>query len=263
MTTPLPILKPSEWFDRHNAFAKGRTYAAMYSSVVGGIVREPGSMLVPLDDHLVHRGDGVFEALRIHSRAIFDLDAHLQRLESSAAAIRLPLPFALAEIRHILIETSAAANLSEGTLRLFVSRGPGSFSVSPADTVGSQLYVVVTGLQTPSKAAYENGVKVILAKTAQKPHPFAKIKSCNYLQNVMMKLESLDAGADFAVGVTPEGYLAEGPTENFFLIDKDNNFVYPKFDYTLAGTTLIRVAALAQTLVAQGVLRNVELEISP
>jgi branched-chain amino acid aminotransferase len=140
---------------------------------------------------------------------------------------------------------------------MFVSRGPGSFSVSPNDTVGTQLYVVVTDLHTPNLALYQKGVQVILSKTPQKPYPFAQIKSCNYLPNVLMKRESLAAGADFAVGVTGEGFLAEGPTENFFFIDSEQNFVYPNFDYTLAGTTLIRVAELAKTLVSDGMLKSV------
>ena len=252
------VLSPTEWQERVKKFNAGRKYFAMYSSVVGGITTDTQCMQIPMDDHMVHRGDGVFEALRAHHGALYDLEAHLARMQVSAEKIFLKCPLTLAEMRQVVIETARAANVDDGVMRLFLSRGPGSFSVAPNDTVGSQFYAVMTAHSPVRPELVQQGARVIVAQTPQKPDFYAQIKSCNYLQNVLVKQEALRAGADFAVSFTNGGYLAEGPTENVCFVDGAGVLVTPHFSYTLKGTTLLRVLDLARKLIGTGDIKGIE-----
>src|SRR5690606_15210352 len=94
----------------------------------------------------------------------------------------------------------------------------------------------------------EKGASLMLSKVPFKPAPYASIKSCNYLFNVMMKKETIDAGFDFCVGLNGHGQIAEGPTENIMILDSEGRLCAPKFDYTLRGTTLMRMLKLAENL---------------
>lgn len=232
-----------------------RKYRAMYSTLWDGLVTEPELMLIPMDDHLVHRGDGVFEAVRVTPNKIFLLEEHIQRLFRSADSIGLKIPRSLSEVVKLCEEACEGAgvgprskNKEEGMIRLFVGRGPGDFSVNPYATVGAQIYLVITDFKPMPKDHYAKGVSLLISKVATKPAPYSQIKSCNYLQNVMMKKESIDQGYDFALSLNDEGVVAEGPTENIMILNKKNELVAPRFDYTLRGTTLVRVMKLAEKL---------------
>jgi branched-subunit amino acid aminotransferase/4-amino-4-deoxychorismate lyase len=222
-----------------------QNYFAMYSSWLKGVTTDSRFMLVPIDDHMVHRGDAVFEAFRIQSGALYDMQSHLQRLQVSADSIDLKLPGSLDQIAHIIEETAKIAHQSQAVVRLYVSRGPGGFTANPYETIGSQLYVVITPLNSLSEDIYQKGGVAGFAKTKMKESPWSSIKSCNYLQNVLMKKEANDRGLDFTLSVSPEGHLGEGATENFAVVI-DNCLVAPPFDITLKGTTLRRVLALAE-----------------
>lgn len=252
------VLSPTEWQERTKKFNTGRKYFAMYSSVVDGITTDTQCMQIPMDDHMVHRGDGVFEALRAHHGALYDLEAHLARMQVSAEKIFLKSPLTLAQMRTVVVETARAAGVDDGVMRLFLSRGPGSFSVAPNDTVGPQFYAVMTSHQPVRPELVAQGAKVIVAQTPQKPDFYAQIKSCNYLQNVLVKQEALRGGADFAVSFTQGGYLAEGPTENVCFVDNTGVLVTPNFAYTLKGTTLLRVLELAKRLITAGDIKGIE-----
>jgi len=241
------ILTPDQWIKklREQNSSSRRPYRAMYSSWVDGIITDPSLMLIPMDDHMVHRGDGVFEAMRIVNGAVYELDAHLERLSTSAAQIALQMPMDVPAIADRVVATAQAAGLREGMVRLFVSRGPGGFSPNPYDSVGAQLYIVITDFTPYKEEAYKTGVKVIRSQVSVKPSEWARVKSCNYLPNVLMKKEAVDAGVEFAIGITPNGYVAEGPTENIFMISRNQELCVPKFEYTLKGITLTRVMELA------------------
>lgn len=217
------------------------TYKAMFSSWLGGIVTDPALMLVPLDDHLVHRGDGVFEALRFSEGHFFDLRAHLGRLEKSSNAIGLKCGWSEDQWIKTCQETAQASGLQNGMMRIFVGRGPGSFSANPFECPQSQVYIVVTEFKPVPEDFYQNGVRVMVSKVLAKEPPFSQIKSCNYLPNVLMKKESVEHKMDFSVGFTAQGFLAEGPTENMMILASQGVLVVPKFDYTLRGTTLLAV----------------------
>lgn len=252
--SPQDIFDDLQWMRKEHH----REYLAMYSSWFGGILRDPPFMLLPMDDHLVHRGDGVFEAMKLVPGGIYLLKRHLDRLERSADMISLPWPVNREELKNIILETARAAETEWGCMRLFISRGPGDFSPSPAGSIGSQLYIVVTTLSSPSRTAMEQGCSLGTSNLPVKPAPFAKVKSCSYLASVLMAQEALDRGVDFTISREEEGRLGEGATDSFGIITQQDEFVVPSSPHLLDGTRVARVMELARGLVADGGLRAVE-----
>ena len=235
------------------------SYVGFYSSWLDGYFRDTWAMAIPMDDHGFHRGDGVFEAVRIHNRAYFDLRAHLNRLEKSAAAIGMKLPKTLSEIEAICVKLARLCEQETAILRLFVTRGPGSFSPSPYDVVGHQIYAAITKLRPPEPKMYAEGCKAMTSTVTAKEQRWSQIKSCNYLQNVMMKKESHEKGYDLSLSVDEKGRVCEGATENLLIITGKGEVKVPKFDYTLRGTTVLQVMSLAEGLKGQGLVKSVEL----
>jgi len=180
-------------------------YLAMYSSIWGGVVTHPFLMVVPVDDHMVHRGDGVFETFKCVDGRIYALERHLDRLERSARTLYLPLPAPRDEIISIIRETIRIGGEQDCLIRLFISRGPGGFTVNPYECPASQLYVVVAHLHVPAGQEYARGVSLKSSSVPPKKPYFATIKSCNYLQNVLMKKEAVDADADYTVALDENG----------------------------------------------------------
>jgi 4-amino-4-deoxychorismate lyase len=250
-------LSSEEWLQRYKAGIgplQG-AYLGFYSSIVDGFFQEPWGFWVPVDDHIVHRGDGVFEAMRLIDRAIFDLDSHLARLERSAAKISLNLPLSLSEIKKKCVELAKLCDVSEGVMRLYCSRGPGGFTQNPYEPKKSQLYLALTPWKDPAARWYEEGVKADVSRIEGK-RPFeAGIKSCNYLQNVLQKKDTVDRGLDFTICLNEEGFVLEGSTESFYIITAENELLIPSTDMTLKGTTLTVVQRLADELVKKGKLR--------
>ncbi len=235
-----------------------KSYKAFYSSVWDRVVTNPAQMLVPIDDHMVHRGDAVFEALRIIGGRPYLLDAHMDRLGQSSRAIAIPPAFGPERVKE-LIERTVKVAMEESLdpqgaplparefhalVRLFLSRGSGSFSPNPYDCPQPHLYIVVTSFSPPANEKYERGVTAGTFPGPSKEPWLAVIKSCNYLQNVLMKKWAVDAGVDFAISVTPEGCLAEGSTENVIGVDHQGVAYVPKLETILRGTTMMRALKL-------------------
>ncbi len=220
-------------------------YYALYSSWFGGIVTDPHLMLLPLDDHMVHRSDGVFEAMKAVGRAVYLLDEHLQRLSKSAQLIALDVPD-LDHISDVIRQTLQAANKDHATIRVYLSRGPGNFTVNPYDSIGAQLYVVITELKEPPMAHYEHGVSIGLSQIPVKSSWMARIKSCNYLPNVLMKKEAVDRKLDYVIGINEQGHITESATENIMIVDENGVLSHPILESILEGTTMMRACELAR-----------------
>src|SRR5688572_7349506 len=107
-------------------------YSAFYSSQLGGIVTDPALMVIPFDDHMVHRGHGIFDTANIVNGRIYDLEAHLDRFLGSAERSKLKLAGSRDEMRDIIVKTTAASGLRDGAIRYWLSSGPGSLELSPA-----------------------------------------------------------------------------------------------------------------------------------
>ena len=233
---------------KNRAVGSRTEYKAFFSSFLGGITTEAHHMVVPIDDHMVHRGDAVFEAVKFVDGYAYALDRHLERLEVSMKAIAMTPPSSRADLTETILETIRASGLQSGLIRLFIARGPGGFTTNPFETIGTQVYCAITTSKAPPKEKYEKGVTTGRSETRVKDGFYARTKSCNYLPNVMMKKEALERKLDFVISFDEAGNLAEGSTENFAIIDADGVLVIPKFDRILRGVTAVRAMELAQEI---------------
>lgn len=235
-----------------------RDYLAMYSSQWHGITLDPDLMMVPADDHLVHRGDGVFEVLRCVRGMLYQLEAHLDRLDKSARAISLSHPLGREHIRELIVQVVQSGNERECLVRVVLSRGPGSFTANPYDCPETQLYINGIRYHPLPERLYREGISIVTSKIPIKSSYFANIKSCNYLPNVLMKMEAIQAGFSYSVALDENGFLAEGANENVGLVTREGILQFPTFDRTLSGITAGRAFELAQALKTQGVIRDVQ-----
>jgi len=232
-------------------------YLAMYCSQWKGATTDPHLMLIPIDDHLVHRGDGVFDVMRCVRGNIYQMEAHLERLERSARAISLHLPPDYTEVRDLIKALVVMGGEKECLIRVVLSRGPGSFSTDPSDCIGPQLYINVIRFRPLPASCYEEGIGVVTSAVPIKKAFFANIKSCNYLPNVLMKLDALRAGCRYSIGLDEEGFIAEGSTENVGVFTQDGVLKFPGFKRTLSGITASRIFELAKRLVEEGIIKDV------
>lgn len=232
-------------------------YYAMYSSLLGGVVTDSVLMQLPLDDHLVHRGDGVFDTFKCVDGAVYNLDAHLQRLVRSADAIGIAWPGGMDELRALSLETIRAGGRRDCSGRVMLARGPGGFGVSPYEPPERALYIIVYKLGAAFMRAHPQGARVRRSQVPAKPALFAGIKNCNYLPNVLMKREAADWSVDFVVGYDADGHLTEGATENVGIVTPAGELVFPRLENVLAGTSMLRLMDLAREQVASGALQAV------
>ena len=233
-------------------------YLAMYSSLWPGITTDPDLMMIPIDDHLVHRGDGVFDVMRCVTGKIYQMEGHLERLNRSARAISLGFTPGREDIREVIKRLVLVGGEKDCLIRVVISRGPGSFNANPYDCPSSQLYINVIRFRSLPDKYYKEGVSVITSKTPIKRSFFATIKSCNYLPNVLMKMEAIDAGSKYSLALDKDGFLAEGSTENVGVVTDDGVLKFPGFERTLSGITAKRVFELADELVKEKKVNGVK-----
>ena len=194
---------------RRAVHAKAANFYAMYSSVLGGIVTDPALMVVPLDDHMVHRGHAVFDTAVLANGMLYQLDRHLDRLLRSAQMARIPLPVPLEQLRQVIIDTCAASGRKDASVRYWLSAGPGGFGLAPGECVGSSFYVIIFSADFYPDSFYTEGVKVVTSGVPIKPAFFARVKSTNYLPNVLVVVEAKDRGADNGIFIDERGMVAE------------------------------------------------------
>ncbi|KAI3857176.1 hypothetical protein MKW98_010590 [Papaver atlanticum] len=254
----VPLLSSSEVIEKLRAYRGNheskQNYMAMYSSVVGGITTDSSAMVIPLDDHIVHRGHGVFDTAAIIDGHLYELDQHIDRFLRSATNAKINLPFNREQIRSILIQTVAASKCREGSLRYWLSAGPGDFQLSPSGCHQSSMYAIVFQDQSPQ---LQEGVKVSTSTIPIKPPQFATVKSVNYLPNVLSKMEAEEKGVFAGIWLDDDGFVAEGPNMNAAFVSKENEFLMPYFDKILSGCTAKRVLALAEGLVQKGIIAGI------
>lgn len=256
MNSKKPIVGREEWIVRLPK--KDKQLYAMYSSVVDCIVTDQALMAVPVDDHMVHRGDGVFESFKCIGGNIYNLGDHLARLERSCGQVGLALPVPLDEMADIIVQTTRAGGHRDALVRLLVSRGQGTMGINPYACFHSELYIVVYDLPKASLERMPDGVSVAVSKIPVKPGFFATVKTCNYLPNVLMKKEAVDLGVDFTVSLDEHRNLAEGATENIGIVTIGKELFMPPPDRVLAGTTAKRAMHFAQQLLKERKLTTAE-----
>ena len=208
-----------------------------YSSEIGGVTESTHLFRAPVDDHLFHRGDGVFEAFRAIDGRVLLLDAHLERLVRSSQAIGLELPLSPEEFKTLVFECASMAARPDLEFRLYVSRGAGSLSVDPALTHGPLVYLIILEGQAqdlplrPLSCGLDH-------ENSMKAEPWVQIKSCNYLPNALSKLRAHQRGVDILISCNSDGSIGEGPTENLFIKTNDGWLLSPPQSHALRGTTL-------------------------
>ena len=212
-----------------------------------GLVDEADAK-VSVFDHGVLYGDGVFEGIRVYNGRIFEFDAHIKRLYESARAIRLVIPMGQDEL-GAAVETTVKANaVVNGYIRLIVTRGIGDLGLNPFECKDSGLIIIADNIQLYPEELYERGMKVVSATTVRN-HPLAippQVKSLNYLNNILAKIEALDSGVPEAIMYNHEGYVAEASGDNVFIVRNGVVCTPPAEAGSLEGITRQVVIRLAQ-----------------
>ena len=183
---------------------------------------------VSVFDHGLLYGDGVFEGIRAYNGKIFTLQEHLDRLYASASAISLTIPISKAEMGDAIKNTMAANNLTDSYIRLVVTRGVGKLGLDPNKCAKPQIIIITDTIELYSKALYEKGLDIVTVTTIRNHFSALdpKIKSLNYLNNILAKIESIRAGAGEALMLNKDGYVAECAGDNIFIV-KDNALITP------------------------------------
>src|SRR5215510_2734746 len=238
-------------------------FAAFYSSQLGGVVTDPALMVIPFDDHIVHRGHGIFDTAGLVDGRIYDLEAHLDRFLRSAERSKLALAGSRAEMRDIIVQTAAVSGLRDGAIRYWLSSGPGSLELTPAAGAKPGFFVMIFGGLSYPERWYSSGLKVMTTTYPIKPPLYAITKATNYLPNVLMQMEAKEAGLDNGVFIDDNGYVGESSNMNVAFVTRDGVFRHPKFERVLPGCTSLRVLELATRLVGRGVLSGVEVADIP
>ena len=201
-------------------------------------------------DHGLLYGDGVFEGMRTYSNKVFRLDEHIDRLYESARAILLTIPMSKQEMIDAVKKTVELSGLSDSYIRLVVTRGSGSLGLDPNRTSDPQVIIIVDLIALYDRKYSDEGLKIITASTIRN-HPAAlspRIKSLNYLNNIMAKLEGLQAGCMEAIMLNHKGEVAECTGDNIFIV-KRGQLLTPSADSgILEGITRNAILELANTL---------------
>ena len=203
--------------------------------------------VVSVFDHGLLYGDGVFEGLRSYSGKVFRLDAHLDRLYASARAICLEIPLAKEVVAKAVNDTLTANGLTDGYIRLVVTRGAGSLGLDPNKTKNPQVIVIADTISLYPGEYYEKGLRIVTAATqrTQSAALSPRIKSLNYLNNIMAKLEGLQAGCVEALMLNSKGEVAECTGDNIFVFRSGKLLTPPPDAGILEGITRGAVMDLA------------------
>lgn len=213
---------------------------AFYEHRVGAICRDAHCMLMPLDDHLAHRGDGIFESMKYGHGRVYQLDAHLARMARSAEGLMLTPPCSWAEMREIIMEVARSTGRESGMLRILVGRGSGGFGIDPTECPEASLYIAAYVFTPKSQDWYDKGLTAFRSSVPAKQSYLARIKNANYVPNMMMVREAHERGMDVAFGFDRHGHLTEAAIANVAIVDAQGILAVPRFDNALAGTTVLR-----------------------
>ncbi len=222
---------------------------------------------VSVFDHGLLYGDGVFEGIRVYGGKIFELEAHLKRLWDSAKVIRLEIPMTMEQMTEALYQTVRANNVVDGYIRQVVTRGVGDLGLNPYLCKRACVIIIAANIQLYKEELYENGLKVVSVPTLRN-HPMAlppQVKSLNYLNNILAKIESIDAGASEAIMYNSEGYVAEASGDNVFIVKNGTIYTPPVQAGSLDGITrqvVMRLASQAGLPVVEKNLTRFDLYVA-
>jgi branched-chain amino acid aminotransferase len=215
---------------------------------IGGKLYDKADAKISVYDHGLLYGDGVFEGLRSYSGRVFRLEQHIDRLYDSARAIHLRIPMAPADMAQAVLDTLKVNNLTDAYIRLVVTRGAGSLGLDPRKTTDPQVIIITDSISLYPEELYEHGLKIITAGTIRN-HPQAlnpRIKSLNYLNNILAKIEGTNAGCLEALMMNHQGQVAECTGDNIFVVHQGQICTPPIDAGILEGITRDAVIELAR-----------------
>ena len=245
----VPVLDTAAWAEKLMSLPRSgaANVTAFYEHRMGGICRDVRFLLVPLDDHMVHRGDAIFESLSFIDGRIIQLDAHLARMKNSAARLELTPPCSWEDIRAAMLDTARAGGERFGGLKVLLGRGMGGLGVDPKECSESSLYIVATKSRPLPEEYWQKGLTAARSSVPAKQEWLAQIKSTNYLANAIMAKEAREKGVDLTFSFDERGFLAEGAIANVAMIDREGRMLMPEFRHALPGTTALLAAELAKS----------------
>ncbi|MGM0837563.1 MAG: branched-chain-amino-acid transaminase [Bacillota bacterium] len=218
---------------------------------MNGQLVEKEKAVVSVYDHGFLYGDGIFEGIRMYDGNVFRLREHLERLYDSARSILLNIPYTMSELEDIIVETLRKNKLYDTAyIRLVVSRGVGDLGLDPTKCKNPNLIVIAEQLALFPKELYDIGISMVTVPTRRnRPDILSpKVKSLNYLNNIMVKAEANMAGANEALTLNTEGYVAEGSGQNIFILKGNKLLTPPSYVGALEGITRNAIIDLAKDL---------------
>jgi len=215
---------------------------------IGGKLYDKADAKISVYDHGLLYGDGVFEGIRSYAGRVFRLKEHVDRLYESALSIHLQIPISREEMARAVVDTLAANKLIDAYIRVVVTRGAGSLGLDPRKTTDPQIIIITDAISLYPPELYEHGLKIVTAGTMRN-HPSAlnpRIKSLNYLNNIMAKVEGTNAGCLEALMLNHKGEVAECTGDNIFIVRKGALHTPPIDAGILEGITRDAVIELAR-----------------
>ena len=217
---------------------------------LNGKFMEQSEAKVSVFDHGLLYGDGVFEGIRSYNGLIFKLREHVDRLFESAHTIMLRIPQTKAQLIEIVKQSVRVNKLTNAYIRLVVTRGRGDLGLDPRKCTRPTVFVIADKIELYPKELYERGLELITVAT-QRNVPEAlnpQIKSLNYLNNILAKIEAITAGYEEAIMLSPSGYVTECTGENIFLVKREQLLTPPPYIGVLRGITRQTVMELGERL---------------
>lgn len=214
---------------------------------INGEIISPENAKISVFDHGLLYGDGVFEGIRFYNGRIFKFDEHINRLDESARHILLKIPNSLDYIKEETIKTIRASKMKDGYIRLILTRGIGTLGLSPHKCKNAQIIIIVDKISLYPDELYKNGMEVITVPTQRNMSEAVspRVKSLNYLNNVLAKIEAINAGFEEAIMLNKYGFVAECTGDNIFIIKNGTVITPPAYMGALEGITRNTVMELA------------------
>lgn len=195
--------------------------------------------LISVYDHGFLYGDGVFEGIRMYDGNVFRLKEHVERLYDSAKSIMLNIPFSKDEMSEKIVETLKKNHLQNAYIRVIVSRGVGNLGLDPFTCQNPQVIIIAEELSLFPKELYDTGIEIVSVATRRNRSDVLspKVKSLNYLNNILVKIEAHLAGVGEALMLNDQGYVAEGSADNIFIVKNGHVVTPPGYVGALEGIT--------------------------
>ncbi len=215
---------------------------------INGELHEKEEARISVYDHGLLYGDGVFEGIRAYNGRVFREREHIERLYDSARAIALTIPMTMDEMSAAIHRTLQANDLHDAYVRVVVTRGVGTLGLDPRKCTDPQVIIITDSISLYPPEFYENGLEIVTVATMRN-HPAAlspRIKSLNYLNNILAKVEGLQAGVSEALMLNTQGYVAECTGDNIFVVTDGTLATPPVHAGILAGITRQVVLELAE-----------------